>query len=411
MANGTITEGGNDIAMAAQQQFAVTLIAKWGKEKIELCDLSPTTNIAQVKEMLKKKTDVLPKRQKLIGLTTHTKVKVTDQVLLSELKPKSKAMTSTQISSDGINIISVEHNFILMGTPESNIFIDPNDHDDLPEVIDDFDLDFTAGSQEWLAHVATGQNLKKFTESTAINIIAEPRAGKPLMVLDLDHTLLDFSRKSIEQASTAERIAEVNGQSTNTATRTTQETIERMKRPGMDLFLAKAYQSYDLVVWSQTSWRWLETKLIELGMLTNPNYRFCFVLDKTSMFAVTSMSRSGKEVKHYVKPLQIIWNNFSQVWGPHNTVHLDDLSRNFALNPDNGLKVTAYYRKKKPGLKDIELMGLGTYLEKLASEVKDFTTIEFKYWQEIIAGKMKFTEGGDDDNKEGNDREHKEGNP
>ena len=288
-------------------EYAVTLIAKWGKEKIELNDLSPTTNIAQVKDMLSEKTNVLPKRQKLIGLTTLTKVKVTDQVLLSELKPKSKAMTTIKTSPDGIATKLVQHNFILMGTPEANIFVDPNDHDGLPEVIDDFDLDFTAGSQQWLAHVATGQNLKKFTESTAINIIVEPRAGKPLMVLDLDHCLLDFSRKSIERASTAERIAEANGNNTNAATRTTQETIEKMKRPGLDSFLAKAYQSYDLVVWSQTSWRWLETKLIELGMLTNPQYRFCFVLDKTSMFAVTSTSRSGKEMKHYVKPLQIMY--------------------------------------------------------------------------------------------------------
>ena len=79
-------------------EYAVTLIAKWGKEKIELNDLSPTTNIAQVKDMLSEKTNVLPKRQKLIGLTTLTKVKVTDQVLLSELKPKSKAMTAKNIS-------------------------------------------------------------------------------------------------------------------------------------------------------------------------------------------------------------------------------------------------------------------------------------------------------------------------
>lgn len=106
------------------------------------------------------------------------------------------------------------------------------------------------------------------------------------------------------------------------------------------------------------------------------------------------------------------WNKFPQVWGPHNTVHLDDLQRNFALNPHNGLKVTAYYRKKKP--KDIELMGLGTYLEKLALEVKDFTTVQFKYWQDVVAGKMKLLikEGGDD-YADGDDKKvaAKEGNP
>lgn len=389
---GAVAAGAEADVVMAHNPFAVTLIAKWGKEKIELNDLPMTVNIAQVKDMLSEKTNVLPKRQKLIGLVTLTKAKVTDEVLLSELKPKSKAMT--KISDDG-SIKSMKHNFILMGTAEKDIFVDPDDHGNLPEVVDDFDFDFNAGSFEWLAKVATGQNLKKFTESTAVNIIHEPRKGKPLMVLDLDHTLLDFSRKSIEQASTADRIAEATTAAV-AGTNSTQETIERMKRPFMDEFLAKAYESYDLVVWSQTSWRWLETKLIELGMLANPRYRFCFVLDKTSMFAITSTSRSGKKVKHYVKPLQIIWNKFPGIWGQHNTVHLDDLSRNFALNPGNGLKVSAFYRKKQ-GKRDVELVGLAKYLLKLALEVKDFTTVEMKYWEDVVAGKknlLSTEEGG-----------------
>lgn len=90
---------------------------------------------------------------------------------------------------------------------------------------------------------------------------------------------------------------------------------------------------------------------------------------------------------------------------------MDDLSRNFALNPDNGLKVTAYYRKKKKsGSKDIQLVGLGKYLENLASEIKDFTTVKFKYWQDVVAGKVQLTSsnslkedsgGADDCKKEG----------
>ena len=394
-----VREDGNDVAKTCNNSYTVTLIAKWGKEKIELTDLPPTINIGQVKDMISEKTNVLPKRQKLIGLVTLTKAKVTDEVLLSELKPKSKAMTKT--ADDG-SIVSVKYNFILMGTAERDIFVDPEDCGNLPEVVDDFDLDFNAGSQEWLAHVATGQNLKKFTESTTVSIIHEPRKGKPLMVLDLDHTLLDFSRKSIEQASTADRIAQVNRGSQQAASaatdaNNTQATIESMKRPFMDEFLAKAYQSYDLAVWSQTSWRWLETKLIELGMLANPRYRFCFVLDKTSMFAITSTSRSGKKVKHYVKPLQIIWNKFPGIWGPHNTVHLDDLSRNFALNPGNGLKVSAFYRKKR-GKRDVELVGLARYVEKLAMEAEDFSTVEMAYWQDVVAGKKDLLKTKDGDN-------------
>lgn len=46
-----------------------------------------------------------------------------------------------------------------------------------------------------------------------------------------------------------------------------------MKRPHMDSFLTAVYEYYDLAIWSQTSWRWLELKLTELGFLNNPNYR------------------------------------------------------------------------------------------------------------------------------------------
>jgi ubiquitin-like domain-containing CTD phosphatase 1 len=39
-------------------------------------------------------------------------------------------------------------------------------------------------------------------------------------------------------------------------------------------------QHYDLVVWSQTHWKWVEQKLTALGMLTHPGYKICFVLDR-----------------------------------------------------------------------------------------------------------------------------------
>jgi ubiquitin-like domain-containing CTD phosphatase 1 len=377
--------------------LSITLLAKWGKEKMEIIDLSPDMSIAQIKDLICEQTKILPKRQKLIGLVTKSKKKLTDDCILSELKSKAKAT----INKDGK--LEVKLSFILMGTPEENIFIDPADHDNLPDVVDDFELEFNAGSEKWIEHVAKGEKLKQFTESTIVHVMNAPRTGKPLMVLDLDHTLLDFSRKSIEQASNAERAAagdtDMNNNSASSAgtIRTTQETIDQMKRPFMDDFLARAYASYDLVVWSQTSWRWLETKMIELGMLTNNRYKFCFVLDKTSMFTVTSTLRTGERRKHAVKPLQIIWNKFPN-WTALNTVHLDDLSRNFALNPHNGLKVTAYYRKKKAGKRDVELLGLATYLVKLAAEVNDFTKVKFKYWTDVVAGKMALQDGNDSSN-------------
>jgi ubiquitin-like domain-containing CTD phosphatase 1 len=363
------------VAMPASSDAAIfgefTLVAKWGKERITLEKLPSSTTIGQVKTMLTERTGVLPKRQKLIGLSVNGSSKLSDEVTLSDLKQKVKANDGVQ-SAPADSAALVVHQFILMGSVEKDIFVDPNEKDDLPEVVDDFDLDFTAGSEEWVQHVATGENLKKFTESTAVYIMNEPREGFPLMVLDLDHTLLDFSSKALQQDST-HIVGEGNALS--------------MKRPYMDEFLAAAYKDYDLVVWSQTSWRWLEVKLTELGMVTNPAYKFCFVLDKTSMFSITSTKRDGTSYKHQVKPLQIIWTKFPN-WGAHNTVHLDDLSRNFALNLSSGLKVTAYNRKRTAGKRDAELVGLSRYLTQLAKAKIPFDQVDFSKWMRVVSGEQ-----------------------
>lgn len=79
----------------------------------------------------------MPKRQKLIGLKGNKKGStVGDDTALSDLKAKG---------SKGDVIV---HQFILMGTPEEHIFVDPSEKEDLPDIIDDFDLDFNAGSEE-----------------------------------------------------------------------------------------------------------------------------------------------------------------------------------------------------------------------------------------------------------------------
>lgn len=56
--------------------------------------------------------------------------------------------------------------------------------------------------------------------------------------------------------------------------------------------------------------------------------------DKMSMFSLQQTS---------VKPLQVIWNLCPERWNSHNTVHVDDLARNFELNPQSGILVKAFY--------------------------------------------------------------------
>ena len=129
---------------ASQERTAmVTMIAKYGKQKFELtCLPSTSTNVGHVKEMLHEKTGILPKRQKLIGLKrgvdSSLSSVVDDDTMLSDLKVKGAASASAV----------VVHQFILMGTPEDKYFVDPSEKADLPSIIDDFDLDFNAGSEE-----------------------------------------------------------------------------------------------------------------------------------------------------------------------------------------------------------------------------------------------------------------------
>lgn len=70
------------------------------------------------------------------------------------------------------------------------------------------------------------------------------------------------------------------------------------------------YQHYDIVICSQTSWRWLEAKLTALSMIFATEYKLFFVLDRTSMFPVTSR-KNGTERTHEVKASEIIWRKFS----------------------------------------------------------------------------------------------------
>lgn len=121
-------------------------------------------------------------------------------------------------------------------------------------------------------------------------------------------------------------------------------------------------------------------KLTELGLLTHDRYHIAFVMDRTSMFEVNSL-RSGKEMTHEVKALAIIWHQFPQ-FGPHNTVHVDDLSRNFAMNPGSGIKISAYKNYTSARHTDEELRFLSRYLDSIVVST-DFTSIDFSKWRKI----------------------------
>ena len=158
------------------------------------------------------------------------------------------------------DVLKKEEDKALSATQELNVL---NDMD-----IYELDLDFNKGN--------IMEKLRDSIAKTEISsrMMNEPRPNFPLLVLDLDHTLLDFDSKS--------------------------SNFAKMKRPYMHEFLGLVYQHFDLVIWSQTSWKWLEIKLIELGFLSHRIHTKSFsywiknVCFGASLGSVKQVEKKGK---------------------------------------------------------------------------------------------------------------------
>jgi len=150
-------------------------------------------------------------------------------------------------------------------------------------------------------------------------------------------------------------------------------------RPGLYDFLRNIYKYYNIAIWSATAWTWLEIKLFEFGLVPHPKFRFIFALDRLSMFNVKSAFPSGNTV-HTVKPLQAIWKNFSQTFSERNTLHVDDIPGNFALNIYSGIPIKPFRYSPEAVRNDRELYYLSKYLVDI-HDASDFSKIDHTKWR------------------------------
>ncbi|KAF8720582.1 hypothetical protein AX14_010924 [Amanita brunnescens Koide BX004] len=251
----------------------ITLQFTWSGKPFSL-DVAESDRVFDLKAALQSLTDVPPERQKILGLVK------------GKLPPDQARITDLKLISG--------KKFTLVGTPEGAEIKDPSQLEYLPGVVNDLDVDFSDNIEEATAYKNDQRNKRKIKEATTklqLNIITPLRVGRKLLVLDIDYTILDTKPLISGSLPPAE-----------------------CARPGLHEFLEMVYPYYDICIWSQTSWVWLETKLVELGMVgSNRNYHISFVLDKTSMFTVFT-EREGKTWTHSVKALQIIWNHFPQLY-------------------------------------------------------------------------------------------------
>lgn len=363
-----------------EAEGVVSLSCRWSGKVIQLT-FTPTDfetfTFGDLKTKIENELSIPISKQKLLGILppipSITRLPP-DDALLSELR------------------FTRAHSFLLVGTPSGKGFIEPSDLPSRPFVINDLAWDYepAANSETVVRTPANLRRLQRAISSTEIRLIHPPRANKKLLVLDLDYTLLDckpadpltgrqqdvFDMRSARERGGGKGSRHASDRSVSTSS----PSVDEVKRPYLEFFMETVYEHYDIAIWSQTHWRWVEIKCTELGLLTSNKFNISFVLDRSSMFSVSSQ-RDGRALSHEVKALEIIWAKFSRTWGRHNTLHVDDLSRNFAFNPKNGVKVSAYRVSKRAG--DHELFHLAGYLTQV-SQAEDVTAVDHTQWKKLM---------------------------
>lgn len=257
--------------MTSADENKIELAVKWNGKDYTISNLNKEQSILDFKNELFKLTNVMPDRQKLLGLKTNSNQNVVNETLLGDLKYKP----GTKI--------------MMMGTVEEVIDEVNKTPENVPEVIDDFgdnNLEevHVQNREENLAKVS--RRIKEYK----INILNQPRKDKKLLVLDIDYTLFDH-------VSHAEKGTE-------------------LMRPYLHEFLTSAYEDYDIIIWSATSLRWIEAKMQEMSVPQNPNYKIVCYVDGGAMISVYTAEYGLLNVK----PLQVIWGKFPEFYNAQNTV-------------------------------------------------------------------------------------------
>ncbi|PRW57513.1 Ubiquitin-like domain-containing CTD phosphatase [Chlorella sorokiniana] len=336
--------GAADAATAAPTASAadtVELAVKWQKQDITI-HVEPSESVQGIKRKLEAATSVSEKRMKLLGLKVRSGKPAADADVVADLmlKPGSKIM--------------------MMGTAEADIERLNKDAEVAPHVQDDFDI-----QEEGMAEMAELKDRPEVQEKLArritscnVKVLNPPRPGKKLLVADIDYTIFDLN-------SSAER-------------------PEELARPFLHEFFSAIYADYDIVIWSATSMKWVEVKMRELGVSTHPDYKLSFMLDHLAMITV----QHPKYGLFDCKPLQFIWSKFPENYGPHNTIMLDDLRRNYVLNKQNGLVIRPFKKAHLTRTTDRELLYLSAYLTKIAA-LDSLEGLNHKHWESYAKAEIR----------------------
>jgi len=251
----------------------------------------------------------------------------------------------------------LKFSFLNFSTIEEEIFVGQEDD---PELLDDFDFEQNEATPIKDKDVYK-QKLKRRASRYKIKLLNPCRKGKKLLVLDIDYTLFDHK-------STAENPME-------------------LMRPYLHQFLTAAYAKYDIMIWSATSMKWVELKMEQLGVLSNPDFKITALMDHLAMITVQSENQSRKKTFD-CKPLGVIWAQFPEYYNEKNTIMFDDLRRNFVMNPQNGLVIKPFRKAHSNRHDDHELVKLTHYLLSIG-DLEDLSKLDHGKWESFVDESVK----------------------
>ena len=163
--------------------------------------------------------------------------------------------------------------------------------------------------------------------------LGRPDPDKPVLVLDVDFTLLDTD--VYNRCSSANLPLPPGG---------------RWLRPGLHELLASASPSWSIVLWSATGMGHIVRKLVLAGVLHDEQpglscpHVFCIV-DFGAMLRLQVRTTAGGAGRRdfNTKPLAVLAGLFPGIVASHNTLIVDDHRRSFVLDSERGLHVTPYH--------------------------------------------------------------------
>nr|CDS27297.1 ubiquitin domain containing protein [Hymenolepis microstoma] len=340
---------------------------KFGRTLHELSGFTKSSLVKDVKAKLYELTNVPPKNQKLLGLVVDKGQKLSDELPLGciILKPTTKLILMGSTDEERQKVIEITA-------------VDP------PDIIDDYDL--TEEDLEVFNRPENLDKLEKRCKSYKFVKIADFRPGKRLLVLDIDYTIFDHL--------------------------TPAESVQHLMRPYLIPFLTRAYEYYDIAIWSATSMTWILAKTSQMNLISQTifnrvrqrhlindddensdevrnlgadlddserPFKICLLVDSGAMISVNLPDHGVKSVK----PLAVIWRKFPQ-FGPQNTIMFDDVRRNFAMNPGSGLRIHSYRDANVNFAEDQELKHLADYLELIAKREPDFQRLNHDKWSHYV---------------------------